>query len=150
MKAQEGTEPPRLLNGWKDIACYLGKGVRTAQRYERELGLPVRRPAHKGRSVVLAARAELDAWVQASPLTDVGLRVTHYEASSVLLDALRKGVAQAGQLQADMLRLKDELHEAVTVLRETVRSVRTEAHGEIARDNRPIRLPFEGGSRKPN
>ena len=29
-----------IFSGWKDIANYLGKGVRTIQRYERELGLP--------------------------------------------------------------------------------------------------------------
>ncbi len=31
-----------VLNSWKEIACYLGRGVRTVQRYERDLGLPVR------------------------------------------------------------------------------------------------------------
>ena len=39
---------PHFLNGWKEIANYLGKGVRTVQRYERTLALPVRRPS--GRS----------------------------------------------------------------------------------------------------
>lgn len=34
-------EPTRLLSGWKEIANYLGKGVRTVQRYEYELLLPV-------------------------------------------------------------------------------------------------------------
>jgi DNA-binding transcriptional regulator YiaG len=33
-----------VLSSWKDIAQYLGKGVRTVQRWERHLGLPVRRP----------------------------------------------------------------------------------------------------------
>jgi len=33
-----------ILSGWKEIACHLGRGVRTVQRYERELGLPIRRP----------------------------------------------------------------------------------------------------------
>jgi hypothetical protein len=35
-----------ILKGWKDIAKYLGCGVRTVQRWEK-LGLPVRRPAHR-------------------------------------------------------------------------------------------------------
>ena len=34
----------RFLNTWKEIATYMGRGVRTVQRWERELGLPVRRP----------------------------------------------------------------------------------------------------------
>ena len=32
----------RRLTGWKEIAGYFDKGVRTAQRWEAELGLPVR------------------------------------------------------------------------------------------------------------
>ena len=32
-----------ILTGWNEIANYLGMGVRTVQRYERELGLPIRR-----------------------------------------------------------------------------------------------------------
>lgn len=36
--------PPQFLTGWKEIANYLGKGVRAVQRYERKFGLPVRAP----------------------------------------------------------------------------------------------------------
>jgi len=63
-----------ILSGWKDIASHLGKGVRTVQRYERELGLPIRRPAGKstGKSTgsVMATKAELDGWVVASPIQE--------------------------------------------------------------------------------
>src|SRR5436309_1682014 len=52
-----------MVTGWKDIANYLQKGVRTVQRYERELGLPVRRPAGKATGSVMATKSELDAWV---------------------------------------------------------------------------------------
>jgi hypothetical protein len=31
------------LDGWKEIASYIGRGVRSAQRWERELGMPVHR-----------------------------------------------------------------------------------------------------------
>ena len=34
-----------VLNSWKEIASYLGRSVRTVQRWEREFGLPVHRPA---------------------------------------------------------------------------------------------------------
>src|SRR6266404_8515969 len=51
----------RELNGWGQIADYLDVSVRTAQIYERDLNLPVRRlPGPKGR--VWAAVEELDAW----------------------------------------------------------------------------------------
>jgi hypothetical protein len=54
---------PQLLTSWKEIALHLGKGVRTVQRWEQELGLPVRRPAHS-RHIVLAVPSELDEWVK--------------------------------------------------------------------------------------
>lgn len=57
-----------ILNSWKEIATYLHRGVRTVQRWEAELGLPVRRPRGKRHSAVIATRAELDAWMSSSPL----------------------------------------------------------------------------------
>ncbi len=56
------------LNGWKEIAAFLGRGVRTAQRWERELGLPVHRPKGSTRSAVLAFAEELDTWLHQTPL----------------------------------------------------------------------------------
>lgn len=53
-----------VLTSWKEIACYLGKGVRTVQRWEQHLGLPVRRPTGAARRhIVLARRSDLDAWI---------------------------------------------------------------------------------------
>jgi hypothetical protein len=57
------TSGQQVLTSWKEIACYLGKGVRTVQRWEAELGLPVRRPRND-RHIVLAFPAELDAWAR--------------------------------------------------------------------------------------
>lgn len=54
----------QILSGWKAIANYLGSGVRSAQRYERELGLPIHRPAGKSKSRVTALKAELDRWAR--------------------------------------------------------------------------------------
>lgn len=56
-----------VLNSWKEVAAYLGRGVRTVQRWEQELGLPVRRPRGKDRSAVIALKADLDRWLQRSP-----------------------------------------------------------------------------------
>ena len=58
----------QILSGWKEIASYLGKGVRTIQRYERELRLPVYRPAGKSSSSVIALKTELDRWVKGVPV----------------------------------------------------------------------------------
>lgn len=57
------TKNSQLLTSWKEIAAHLGKGVRTVQRWEQELGLPVRRPA-KSRHIVVALAPELDRWIE--------------------------------------------------------------------------------------
>lgn len=57
----------KVLNGWKEIAQHLSRGVRTVQRWELELGLPIRRPRGKSRSAVVAVAAELDAWLATAP-----------------------------------------------------------------------------------
>src|SRR5947209_4526964 len=57
----------QILGSWKEIASYLGKGVRTVQRWEQELGLPVHRPQGARQGVVLAFQGELDAWARRNP-----------------------------------------------------------------------------------
>ena len=57
------SQEAKVLTSWKEIALYLGKGVRTVQRWECELGLPVRRPAGKPKGVVCASSEELDRWL---------------------------------------------------------------------------------------
>jgi hypothetical protein len=55
-----------VLSSWKDIAKYAGKGVRTVQRWEQHLGLPVRRPAGQTRkSTVLVYRSDMEEWMAA-------------------------------------------------------------------------------------
>lgn len=58
-----GANGSAVLGSWKEIAAYLGKGVRTVQRWERGLGLPVRRPVAHNRRIVVAVPAEIDAWI---------------------------------------------------------------------------------------
>jgi len=52
----------RRLDSWKEIAAYLGRGIRTVQRWEREEGLPVHRLAHADRGSVFAHSTELTEW----------------------------------------------------------------------------------------
>jgi phage terminase Nu1 subunit (DNA packaging protein) len=52
-----------VLNSWKEIAAYVKRGVRTLQRWERELGLPVRRSRQRRHSPVMAFKSELDQWL---------------------------------------------------------------------------------------
>ncbi len=53
-----------VLNSWKEIATYLGKGVRTVQRWEGDLGLPVHRPVEQNQRMVIAVPNEIDHWVR--------------------------------------------------------------------------------------
>jgi hypothetical protein len=52
------------LDGWKAVAAYLRKSVRTAQRWERELGLPVHRMQTETGEIIYAFSAEIDSWVR--------------------------------------------------------------------------------------
>lgn len=60
-------DDPARLNGWKEISAFLGKGVRTAQRWERTLKMPVHRIGHKGGEIVFAYRRELEEWLATAP-----------------------------------------------------------------------------------
>ena len=53
------------LNSWKEIACFLGRTVRTVQRWERTQGLPVRRHVHQAGSTVYASSGDLERWLLA-------------------------------------------------------------------------------------
>jgi hypothetical protein len=118
---QDRAEAPQFLSGWKEIANYLGKGVRTVQRYEWQMGLPVRRPAGKPRAAVVATRKEIDAWVAASPIRQAfqlmrpvpGL--PHETAV-----ALKDGVKQMTRLGAQMRELRDEVRTSVDLLRQSI------------------------------
>jgi TolB-like protein/Tfp pilus assembly protein PilF len=56
--------PGKKLDSWGEIASYLGREVRTVQRWERTEGLPVHRHEHKKKSTVYAFTGELDAWIK--------------------------------------------------------------------------------------
>ena len=55
-----------ILNGWKEIARYVGRDTRTVERWEKLRGLPVRRVPGAGRATVYAFIAELDEWLENS------------------------------------------------------------------------------------
>ena len=57
-------ENDQVFTSWKEIAAHFGKGVRTVQRWEEQLGLPVRRRGGSGTGIVVALRGELDEWLR--------------------------------------------------------------------------------------
>ena len=76
-----GDSRSEILNSWKEVAQYLGRGVRTVQRWEHDLGLPVRRPRGTARSPVVALREELDYW-----LVDCPQATNRHDGNGILVD----------------------------------------------------------------
>ena len=61
-----GNTSPRKLVGWKEIAEYLRTSTRTAQRWERELGLPVHHAGSSKGYSVFAYADEFETWLKTS------------------------------------------------------------------------------------
>jgi len=51
------------LESWKEIAAFIGRDERTAMRWARDQGMPVRRVPGAKRSRIFASRAEIRAWL---------------------------------------------------------------------------------------
>jgi hypothetical protein len=113
---------PAIISGWKDIANYLGKGVRTVQRYERELGLPVRRPAGKSTGSVIATKAELDGWVMASPIQKAFRLPSPAEEIAAPLKEFRQHIQELHRLREENAQLRKELHSSLESLHSNLRS----------------------------
>lgn len=112
-----------VLSSWKDIARYMGKGVRTVQRWEHHLGLPVRRPngaSHK--SAVLLDRSELDAWLATrfsarGAVRELAGKVT--EPSDSARKTLREGIRKARELRDANFALTQQISESIRLLTES-------------------------------
>jgi len=115
------SEDSTVLSSWKDIARYLGKGVRTVQRWERQLGLPVRRPIGASqKSAVMLYRGDVDAWL-----------VTHFAARALQKDgekgnrsprsapsALKEGIRTARELRTANQKLTEQIVASIQLLTE--------------------------------
>lgn len=99
-----------VLNSWKEIAVYVGRGVRTVQRWEATLSLPVRRVGNGDRSPVYAFTHELDAWLaggrmMAKPATDNGAVAPKREDGTRLADAMATHLAAIRDINASLQQL---------------------------------------------
>lgn len=66
-ESQTNHSAEKPLQSWKEIAAYLERDVRTARRWEKENGLPVRRHGSGKSSSVYAFPSEIVAWRTARP-----------------------------------------------------------------------------------
>jgi hypothetical protein len=133
---------PEFLSGWKEIAAYLRKGVRTVQRYERHMGLPVRRLAGKAQGSVLATRAELDAWLRVQPNREaLQLKRPIPNISTPEFSSLKNGVAKMRRLHQEMSQLREELRASVETLQSSLRficEVRSQGLLYLAKQSRTL------------
>jgi hypothetical protein len=102
-----------VFSGWKDVANYLGKSVRTVQRYERELGLPIRRPVANATITVIATKAELDAWISASPVRRSEVTGNH----SGMLKEFRPHMKELHLLRHETAQLRQAVNASLALLR---------------------------------
>ena len=98
-KSQSSTAP--TLNSWKEIAVYLGRGVRTTQRWEQELRLPIHRIRPTRHSPVFAYISELDEWIRrhANPAHKSLLR---YQIDDKLKERIRANLERMQRLQQQL------------------------------------------------
>ncbi len=114
-----------ILNSWKEIASYLKRGLRTVQRWEADLGMPVRRPRGRGRSAVIAIRSELDNWINACPLaTKPSNKPYDNEKTQRLLEQLRAAVCEMRELRAQVKSSREQLSSALGELRWTAQKLK--------------------------
>ncbi|HEX4037044.1 MAG TPA: hypothetical protein VHX37_03220 [Acidobacteriaceae bacterium] len=120
-----------VLTSWKDIARYMGKGVRTVQRWEQDFGLPVRRPQGSNKKAVLARPRDLDAWVALRCSSRAQLATSAVVLTSDngvpppkpaydhlrTLTAIQCGIETHRQLQINIRSLIGEVHTALDTLR---------------------------------
>jgi hypothetical protein len=88
-----------LLTSWKEIAHYAGKSVRTVQRWEQELGFPIRRPAGAAKNVVIGVSAEIDDWVTSARTRPDPLDPELEEVRARLLQVQKENLQLQHQLQ---------------------------------------------------
>lgn len=119
---------PRIpvLNSWKEIAAYLNRGVRTVQRWECDLHMPVHRPKGKDRSAVIAFPEELDSWLHAAPMR-FGQSVNSLAAVTKSLDTVAKSKVLGANANGLLLRVTEiarEQSQRARSIREQVQALR--------------------------
>jgi hypothetical protein len=128
----------QILNGWKEISDHIQRGVRTAQRWEVLLGMPVHRPASKNRSAVVAFSDELDRWLSR---TAPGTPSANGEGSEKALIRMHHNLST-------LTRHTSELASQTMALRQQLRCSLDIQHNRIASRMRarPIAAPSRNGA----
>lgn len=127
---------PGLLNSWKEIAAYLGRGVRTVQRWEK-VGLPVCRVGFGARAPVLAYAREIDFWIQATKVQ--GLTIPQPDRNLPAVGSLRESIQQSRLLHNQMAILRAGERKSLQQLIATVLAMQK----SCAKQSRPVPMQAE-------
>jgi hypothetical protein len=158
MNSQTSSSPqPTILNSWKEISTYLGRGVRTVQRWEDELDLPVHRVRVGPRSPVFAFEHELRFWLHATRVTEEA-REANSADSNDSHQARKTPVHAAAELAGKLLASAHHNRELLNSLAENIMAMqrarselaraRASAFGNIQRGpNNPIQSRKQGAGR---
>jgi hypothetical protein len=133
----------KVLGSWKEIAAYLGKGVRTVQRWENDLGLPVRRPNGTTKGVVYASPDELDRWLN----LQWARRVTPAKPDGPLKD-FSTAVMSSRELRRANRQLVDELLRNLQGLRDQCAAL-VQASGQAKETRRHLGQRGRGAMERP-
>jgi len=118
MSTSVAAQQTELLTSWKEIASYLGKGVRTVQRWEQQFGLPVRRPNERIKGIVRATRQELDEWLN-TQWSQRPKELAQADGPAFYIDEVRASIRQSAELRhANRLLIEDVRHTVRSMFRE--------------------------------
>jgi len=112
-----GDQKAGLLNSWKEVASYLGRGVRTVQRWE-SLGLPVRRVGNGSRAPVIAYTSDIDRWMQQA--RSGGLLGKEMVEQVLCKGDLRESIEQSRMLREQLALLRANQRNTMTELMSTI------------------------------
>ena len=116
-----------ILSGWKEIANYMHKGVRTVQRYEHEFGMPIRRLASSSKGAVIAKTVELDAWVTARPMRHAFQLPQSAATGLSLFDEIRQNIEKMERLLLEALELRLQVMRSLRLVPDHPRVAKPEA-----------------------
>jgi|SRR5215469_559501 len=140
------------LNSWKEIAVYLDRGIRTVQRWERELGLPVHRIGKGPRSPVHAFPSELQAWLLRVSADHAIAPAGHHQHSShpdgavaISRVLVRRSAALAKQMMDSLWIQRQRAEELLAALDHVRRTVQAQKRGWNNASS--TARPFAGSSR---
>ena len=78
----------QILDSWKEIADYLKRSIKTCQRLERELGLPIHRLEDTPKARVFAYKEEIDRWIEKTQHSEKETFFRKSRAKTLLIPAL--------------------------------------------------------------